>query len=177
MEIVLGIIGFIVVFFVYLGVQAKRAGPPQLSDMDLSRGIVIASATREEPGRGWSPLGSKTTARGLDLRFDHDDDPEAQATFLADPSVTKKGSSLALRNTVRLPAEFETFHVHTRGYVFRVRMRGTGPVVGKQVKIQMHVTDRGVPFGGQVENDDDTDAAVGGWIEFEKVELLEVRRR
>ena len=177
MSVALGFVALFALFIAYMAVQAKRAGPPQLSEMELARATAIASATAEEPGNGWSRLGSRTIARGLHLRFDHDDDPEARATFLVDPTVTKKRSSLALTNTVRLPAEFQTFHVHTRGYVFRVRMRGTGPVVGKQVQIEMHVTDRGVPWGGQVENDDDTDAAVGGWIEFEKVEVLEVRRR
>ncbi len=53
-------------------------------------------------------------------------------------------------------------------------MRGTGPVVGKEVRIQMRVAGDGAPIGGQVENDDDTDAAVGGWIEFEEVEVLQV---
>jgi hypothetical protein len=32
------------------------------------------------------------------------------------------------------------------------------------------------PVCGQVENDDDTDAAVGGWIEFDRVEVLQVGR-
>ena len=56
-------------------------------------------------------------------------------------------------------------------------MRGTGPVVGKEVRIQMHVANKGRPHGGRVENDDDIDAAVGGWIEFEEVDVLEVGPR
>ncbi len=43
--------------------------------------------------------------------------------------------------TVRLGADFETHHVHTMGYVFRVRMRGTGPVVGKEVLQKPYVVD------------------------------------
>jgi len=177
MSIGLGVVGLFVLLIAYLAVQAKRAGPPQLTEMELARAIPVVSATADDPRHGWSLLGSKTVADGLKLRFDHDDDPEAEATFLVDPAVTKKRNSLALTNTVRLGAEFETHHVHARGYVFRVRMRGTGPVVGKQVQLEMHVGDDGKPFGGRVENDDDTEAAVGGWIEFEKVEVLEVRRR
>jgi len=168
------IVGIIVLLITHMVVQAKRAGPPQLLDADLARARVIASATADAAGHGWSNLGSKTTADGLKLKFDHDDDPQAEATFLVDPAVTKKRNSLSLRNTVRLGSDFQTHHVHTRGYVFRVRMRGTGPVVGKQVKLLMHVEGNGTPFGGGVENDDDTDAAVGGWIEFEKVEVLRV---
>lgn len=171
------IAGVFVLLVTYLVLQAKRAGPTQLPDAELARARVIASATAEAPGHGWSLLGSKTVADGLKLRFDHDDDPEAEATFLVDPTVTKKRNTLALRSTVRLGSDFQTHHVHTRGYVFRVRMRGTGSVMGKQVKIQMHVEGNGTPFGGTVENDDDTDAAVGGWIEFERVELLELPKR
>ena len=123
MPIGLIIVGVIVLLIAYLVVQAKRAGPPRLPDADLARATVIASATADAPGHGWSNLGSKTSADGLELRFDHDDDP----------------------------------------------------VVGKQVKLLMHVEGNGTPFGGGVENDDDTDAAVGGWIEFESVEVLKVR--
>ena len=176
MPIGLIIVGIVVLVIAYLVVQAKRAGPPRLPDADLARATVLASATADAPGHGWSNLGSKTTADGLKLKFDHDDDPEAEATFLVNPSVTKKRNSLSLRTAVRLGSDFQTHHVHTRGHVFRVRMRGTGPVVGKQVKLLMHVEGNGTPFGGGVENDDDTDAAVGGWIEFEKVEVLRVRR-
>jgi hypothetical protein len=157
---------------IYLIFQTKRAGPRQLDEMKLARAITVAKATRSDPGHGWSGLGSKTTAEGLRLRFDHDDDPQAEATFLADPSRPRQGNTLAHSLTVRLGSDFETHHVHTRGYVFRVRIRGTDPVVGKEVRIKMHVANDGTPYGGRIENDDDTDAAVGGWIEFEEVEVL-----
>jgi hypothetical protein len=78
---------------------------------------------------------------------------------------------------VRLGPDFETHHVHTSGYVFQVSLRGTEPMVGKEVRIQMHVGRDGKPVCGRVENDDDTDAAVGGWIEFESVEVLRTGRR
>jgi hypothetical protein len=58
-----------------------------------------------------------------------------------------------------------------------VRLRGTEPVVGREVKIQMHVEGPGKPICGRVENDDDHRPAVGGWIEFESVEVLRVGRR
>lgn len=174
------VIGFMIVFallVLYLIVQARRAGQRQLGELDLARAVTLARATASDPGNGWSLLGSKTRAEGLHLRFDHDDDPQAEASFLIDPATSGKGNTLAHRVTVRLGDAFETHHVHTRGYVFRVRLRGTGPVVGKEVLIQMHVRSDGTPWGGRVENDDDTDAAVGGWIEFEEVELLQVGGR
>jgi len=105
MPIGLIIVGIMVLLIAYLVVQAKRAGPPRLPDADLARATVVASATADVPGLGWSNLGSKTVADGLKLRFDHDDDPQAEATFLVDPSVTKKRNSLSLRNTVRLGFE------------------------------------------------------------------------
>ena len=174
------VLAFLVLFAVlvaYLVVQAKRAGPRQLPGLDLERAILVRSATREDPGSGWSQLGSKTTARGLDLKFDHDDDPQAEASFFVEAGPGRTGSSLANRMTVRLGPDFETHHVHTRGYVFRVRLRGTEPVMGKEVRIQMHVGGDGRPIGGRVENDDDTDAAVGGWIEVASVEVLRVGGR
>lgn len=172
------VIGFVALFFLvvaYLVIQTRRAGPPQLTEGELESATVVASATRDAPGPGWTELGSKTTADGLRLRFDHDDDPQAEALFPADPGGATKTSSLAHKRTVRLGADPETHHVHTRGYVFRVRMHGTGAVIGKQVQIQMRVAGDGTPIGGQIENDDDTDAAVGDWIEIEKVEILRVR--
>jgi hypothetical protein len=175
---------FVVAFFIvfallalYLVVQARRAGPRQLGELDLARAVTLAGATASDPGNGWSLLGSKTTAEGLNLKFDHDDDPQAEASFLIDPAMTREGNTLAHRVTVRLSDEFETHHVHTRGHVFRVRLRGTGSVVGKEVLIQMHVMSDGTPWGGRVEHDDDTDAAVGGWIEFDAVEILQVGGR
>ena len=177
MPIGLIVVGVLVLLVALLVFQAKSAGPPQLPETELARGRVIASATAEDPGAGWSLLGSKTEADGLRVKFDHDDDPQAEATFLVDPSITKKRNSLALRHVIRLGSDFQTHHVHTRGHVFRVRVRGTGRVVGKEVKLLMHVADDGTPFGGSVENDDDTDAAVGDWIEFVRVEVLALPRR
>ena len=169
--------GFVVVFgllILWLFIQAKRAGPLTLSDMDLRRAVSIKRADVNNPGDGWSHLGSLTTADGLNLRFDHDDDPKAEASFVIEDR--KLVSSLGQRITVRLTDTFETHHVHTRGDVFRVRLRGTGPVIGREVRIQMHVFGDGKPRCGRVENDDDTDAAVGGWIEFEEIEVLQVGR-
>jgi hypothetical protein len=126
------LIAVLVVFglvIVYLVVVARRAGPRQVSALDLSRAIVVRRATRDDPGEGWSKLGSKTTARGLDVKFDHDDDPQAEASFFAEGAADESRNTLANRTTVRLGSVFETHHVHTRGYVFRVRLRGTGDVV------------------------------------------------
>lgn len=174
MPFAIGFLSLFALLVIYLVVQAKRAGPHQLPDTDLARAVSISRGTAADPGHGWSHLGSRTTADGLNLKFDHDDDPQAEATFLVDPSRPKQKNTLAHTMTVTLGSDFETHHVHTRGYVFRGRMRGTVPVVGKEVRIQMHVAGDGQPYGGRVENDDDTDAAVGGWIGFEEVEVLRV---
>lgn len=158
---------------VYAIVQAVRAGPPQLSDEKLQRALPVLRVTPDEPGPGWQDLGKETRADGLKLRFDADDDPWAEATLVL-PGAQKARPTLAHKRTVTLGAEFETHHVHTRGYVFRIRLRGTGTVVGKQTQIAMVVGKGDEPYGGRVENDDDTDAAVGGWIEVESAEILRV---
>lgn len=165
--------GLVVAYFV---AQIKKAGPQRLSDRDLARGVVVRKSTRERPEPGWGGLGKKTTARGLDLRFDHDDDPQAEASYFADGAEARKGSSFANGVEVRLTASFETHHVHTSGHVFRVRVRGTEPVIGRSVKMKMHVFNDGSARCGRVENDEQARPAVGGWIEFESVELLKVGR-
>ncbi len=173
----MAVFAFLTVFaliVVYLVIQTKRAGPRQLAETDLSRAVTVAKATADDPGQGWSHLGSRTTAQGLRLKFDHDDDPQAEATFLADSGRAKQRNTLAHSLTVRLTDTFETHHIHTRGCVFRVRLRGSDRVVGKEIRLQMHVESDGTPYGGRVENDDDTDAAVGGWIDFEEIEILRV---
>ncbi len=169
---------FVAVFALFVAVlvmRVKQAGPRQLSEAELARATLIMSSTAEGPYPSWGHLGSKTRADGLNLRFDHDDDPQAEAHYV----LNERGlaNTLSHRVTVRLTESFETHHVHTRGYVFRVRVRGTGPVVGKEIKIMMHVASDGTPLYGAVENDDDTDAAVGGWIEFESVEVLQAPDR
>lgn len=172
------VVGFFAVFglmVLWLVFQARRAGPRQLKDELLRRGRPIVSATREDPGPGWAGLGSKTTANGLDLRFDHDDDPQAEATlFVPGREGDRPTASLANRITVDLEQDWETHHVHTSGYAFQVRLRGTGAVVGRQTRIQMVVDGKGDPVGGRIENDDDTRAAVGDWIEVESAEVLRI---
>lgn len=177
MPFVAGFLVLFVLLIVYLAVQTKRAGPRQLSEVELARAVVVQKATADDPGTAWSQLGSKTTADGLNLKFDHDDDPQAEASFLVSGAERPLQNGMANRLTVRLEADFETHHVHTMGYVFRVRMRGTGPVVGKEVRIQIHVYGDRTPWKAMIENDDDTDAAVGGWIEIESLEILQAGTR
>lgn len=93
-------------------------------------------------------MGQKTTARGLDIKFDHEDDPWAEATLLASGVREPLRNTLAHRFTVRLGGDFETHHVHTSGHVFRVRLRGTGSVVGKDVLILMKVAGDGLALRG-----------------------------
>lgn len=172
------VMGFFAVFgliVIWLVLQARKAGPRTLSDNLLARGRTLVRVDRNAPGPGWGKLGSKTTTRGLDVRFDHDDDPQAEATlFVQEGAGDGSTSTLANRITVDLEDEFVTHHVHTAGFVFRIRLRGTGQVVGRQTRIQMVVDGKGQPVGGRMENDDDTRAAVGEWIEVESAEVLKI---
>jgi len=171
-----GVLGLLLVLSLVRAVH--RAGPPTVGASVLAAGRSLARWTAEAPGEGWQELGSRTDARGLDLFFDHDDDPQAEATLLA-PSADRSRTrgSLARPVTVRLQSAFATHHAHTAGLVFRVTLRGTGSVVGKEIRLSMVVGSDGRPVGGRIENDDDTDAAVGGWIEVREAEILRVERR
>lgn len=170
--VALAVLGLAIVWLVR---QSSKAGPRQLPADALNGASRLVRVTASDPGRGWEKLGSRTRADGLKLRFDHDDDPQAEASLLVPAGGRASRGALANSRTIRLAPEFETHHVHTAGHVFRLRLRGTGEVAGREVRIQMAVDDAGRPFAGRVENDDDTDAAVGDWIEVEWAEVLRVR--
>ncbi|MGI9627377.1 MAG: hypothetical protein ACR2QM_11125 [Longimicrobiales bacterium] len=173
-----GVLGFATAFglmVLYLLFQARKAGPRQLSDALIARGRPLIRVESGTQNQGWGGLGTKTSTRGIDVRFDHDDDPQAEATlYVPGRSPGESTQSLANRMTVDLESEFTDYHVHTSGYVFRIRMRGTGKIVGRQTRIQMVVDGSGRAVGGRMENDDDTRAAVGDWIEVEYAEVLEI---
>lgn len=174
--VVIALLAGFVLFVLYAVRMERLVGPKQVDAAALKRGVTLRSVGRDDAGSPWDDLGSKTTARGLDLLFEHDDDPQARAVLRVPGGPEKKPATLVTNTVVvRLTADFETHHVHSAGYVFRVRLRGTGPVVGREVQIQMPVAGRNRPFGGRIENDDDHDPAVGGWIEIESMEILEVR--
>jgi hypothetical protein len=165
----LGVFGLCVVLVVR---QALRAGPRVLEESALRAARTLVRRTRAAPGPGWEQTGSCTETRGLDLRFESDDDPEARARLFAPDSGGERArSTLANALTVTLTDRFATHHVHTAGSIFHISLRGTGGVVGKQVRLMMAVDARGAPCHGRIENDDDTDAAVGDWIEVEWAEL------
>ena len=46
--------------------------------------------------------------------------------------------------------------------------------MGRQTRVQMVVDGSGNAIGGRIENDDDTRAAVGDWIEVDRVAVLEI---
>ncbi len=180
---------WVIAFFAVFGIavlllvlQAKKAGPRQVPGADIDSGRTVVRVTAAEPGAGWQELGSKTRVDGINLRFDHNDDPQAQATLLV-PERDRGGRNTFTHNlTVALTDTFETHHVHTAGYVFRVRLRGDAAVAGKEVKIQMKVSGDGKAYGGHIENDSGkrragaaSKAAVGGWIEIEWAEVLQLR--
>lgn len=168
-------LGALVLIVLALIRAARRAGPRQVAQdvLDGCRALYTVQHSDDGPD-AWSKLGSRTVAHGLHLRFNHDDDPQAEATMLL-PGLDKLPHNLlSNRVTVRLGSTFETHHVHTGGFVFRVTMRGSPEVVGKQTIIQMLVDRHNSAVGGRIENDDDTDAAVGGWIEIEQAEVLQV---
>jgi len=58
--------------------------------------------------------------------------------------------------------------------VFQVSLRGAPGVIGKEIRIKMVVRKGSEPVGGQIENDDDTDAAVGDWIEIERAAIIQL---
>jgi hypothetical protein len=169
-----GVFGLAALSLIY---RARKAGPRQVSAEVLARGRPVVRITADDPGEGWQETGSKTQADGLNLRFDHDDDPQAEATLLV-PEFERASRSNTFSHvlTIDLSKDWETHHLHTSGYVFRVRLRGDSAVAGKQVRLKMVVGSDGRPYGGRIENDDDTDAAVGGWIEVEWAEVLRVER-
>lgn len=167
--VILALFGLAVLWIVR---QTRKAGPRELSARDLQLSSPLVRVTADEPGAGWEELGRRTRANGLHLRFDHDDDPAARATLLVPSAARAARGTLANSRTIRLGSEFDAHHVHTAGYAFRVRLRGTGAVIGREIRIQMVVDNAGRPYGGRIENDDDTDAAVGDWIEVEWAEVL-----
>ena len=61
--------------------SARKAGRRQLPASILARGRPLVQVTSGSPGEGWQGLGAMTVADGLNLRFDHDDDPEAEASL------------------------------------------------------------------------------------------------
>lgn len=170
----------LILFFVALALvivslvrSVQRAGPRQLPETDLRRGRTIVALTADAPGPGWEEVGSATTVRGIDLRFDADDDPAARATLLAPESRRgTRGNLLSNKVTLTLTGAFETHHVHTSGWIFRVTLRGSGKTVGREVQLGMAVDRAGRPWGGRIENDDDTAAATGDWIEIQRAEIL-----
>lgn len=158
----------------FLVIMVVKTGPSQVDESRLAGATVLR---RVEAGDGsWDELGSRTEAEGLGLRFDHDDDPEAEAWLLARRPPEGKRSQANVR-TVTLQSAFSTHHVHARGSVFRIRLRGTGTVVGKEVEIKVWNTARGVPYAGAIGLDDDDDVAMGDWIEVDWAEILTLRPR
>ena len=155
----------------------KKAGPTTIDAALLDGARTLLLRTDEDPGPGWDVTGSATQTRGLHLLFDHDDDPQAEATMLLPGREGRGRNAFTNIHTIRLPADFQDFHVHTGGYVFRVRLRGTGNVVGKEVRLGMLVDGKGDPHGARIENDDDDDAAVGGWVEVEGAQILQISGR
>jgi len=153
----------------------KRLGKSTVSEAIIEAGRPLLRAHRDLEGARWDALGSATEARGLDLRFSADDDPAAEATIRLPEAPEKPRASTSLVKRVTLTGDWRTEHVHTGGYVFRLRLRGAPGVVGKVVRLQMRVDGEGNPWAGRIENDDDDPAAVGDWIEIEWLEILDVR--
>lgn len=169
-------IGAFLAWFVVSAIRYSiKAGPAELPPEALARARAVRRL--EAGGReAWDSLGKATVARGLDLRFDHDDDPRAQAWLLLPEAPRQKPGTLgAQARTVTLSETFDTYHVHSMGHVFRIEMRGTGGAVGKEVRLHMWHERGGVPYGATISNDDDYDGPVGQWIEVRSAELLKVQ--
>lgn len=168
---ILGILALLIIMALLLG---RKAGAPTLSETQLHSATRLLAIGSSDTEATWHELGSRTHARRLDLKFDHDDDPKAEATLRLPDANSDNIGKVSNRVVVTLTDTFQTVHVHTMGYVFQVSLRGTGAVVDKQVIIKMMVDTKGNPFGARIENDDDTDAAVGDWIEIRDIKILQV---
>lgn len=118
------VIGFLVALglvTVWLVRVARRAGPRQVSAEDLARARPLLRVTPDDPGPGWTGLGSATHVDGIRLRFEADDDPAAEATLLVPGREGAPHNALANRHTIRLAEAFETHHVHTGWRSWRSR--------------------------------------------------------
>ncbi len=175
MNPVLIFVGVFALVIVWLVIVSKKAGPRTVSDIALARGRVLVRISVDEPNRVWDHLGSMTVAEGLNLKFGHDDDPAAEAVLNAPRGGCKiPNTRFGNHVTITLSDLFETHHVHTSGHAFQVRLCGTGEVIGREVRLKMTVGNDKSPVCGTIENDDDTQAAVGDWIEIEFAEILSV---
>ncbi len=173
---ILVMVGLAILWLIRLGF---KLGPAQLDKRVLARTRTIVKLTVKHPGEGWETLGSMTEARGLDLKFEHDNDPEAQALFIVPQSLggsLGQGNTFCNSSTVTLGHEMADYHTHSAGFVFRVRMKGTGGVAGRKTVIQMVVDSSDRPVGGRIENDPKHDPAVGDWIVIESMEVLKVEK-
>ena len=172
----MGVLAGFAVFFLAVVAWAvhtsRRLGPSTANAEEIVRGTVLLSATQGD-GVTWHRLGAATQAQGLWLLFNADDDPAAEATMLL-PGVPDDTRAMANLRRVQLSAEYATEVVTSSGHAFVVRLRGTGKVVGRYVKIQMRVDLAGQPLGVQIENDDSTryPPAVGDWIEISSIAVV-----
>lgn len=80
--------------------QTRKAGPRELNERDFELASSLVRVTASDPRAGWQELGRRTHADGLKLRFDRDDDPEAQAyvgsmpiPVMGDPRVRNQAHS------------------------------------------------------------------------------------
>ncbi len=168
--------GGFALFVILLVVGGSKAGPRSVDEDRLATARPVLRLTRDAPGHGWQVLGSHTEARGLDLRFTDDDDPRAQAWLLLGDRTKAPGTYIANRQDATLTDEFTAHHVHAAGYVFRASLRAGEPaVLGRTVVLEMAMGGKGKAVGASIENDDDRDPAMDGWIEVESLEILKLR--
>lgn len=152
----------------------RKLGRPTRSKEEVARGRVIGQY--HSPHDTWHELGTETRAEGLDLFFNADDDPAAQATIMLTESKDKK---MLVANNVSVPltADFQT-HISASGsYAAVVELRADPGVVGRSVNVQMLVSPDGAPIGVRIENDDEHDPAIGDWIRITRIAIVELAKR
>ena len=171
-------IGIVVTLFALaaVGIAAtmRKLGRPTRTDEQLRNAKVLMILRNGDPHAAWSEKGSATQSEGLNLRFDADDDPAARAfILLPDAPLVNRASTLANVQKIRLADDFVTHHCASGKHACLVKLRGTGAVVGRCVKLQMVIDKAGNAVGVCIENDDDDDPAMGDWIEIDSIAILE----
>lgn len=170
-------IALVVLGFLHLVRSTRRAGPKDLDAAELRSATLLHRVTADSPGEGWTHLGAGTSAEGLRLLFHAEDDPAASATLEAPREHrSSRRSSYWNGRSVELGEDYEIFHVHTAGHIFRVRLRGEAGIAGRHVQLLMVVGSDGRPVGGRIENEKHDHPAIGGWIDVDSAELLAIAR-
>ena len=154
--------------------NAKKLGPKQIAPEALRSARVVILLHNGDSTSTWTKVGSATSVDGLSVRFDAADDPAAEAQLHIGAKAFPATGLISNKVLVSLQPEYTDAHVHSAGYVALLSVRGTPHVVGRKIKLKMRVTRDGSPHSVCIENEDDLDPAIGGWIEIRRLAVLQL---